>query len=172
MKKQLTWIFCCLAFLCFVMSSQNVVKADTDEGEIVRGPACPIDQFYSAQSTSYEDPVSVKTYKATNNTGTTQLMTVSCTREIYFEGSISGTADANMIFTSIGVRAETRFGSSYTDSFSVDTYVPAHQTYYCDIGSLSTSTNGSIVTVESDCHRSYRSVYANFTTGQYVEWHK
>lgn len=172
MKKQLTWILCCIAFICFILTSQNVAEADTEERIILRGPACPIDQYYSARSTSYEDPVSVKTYKATNNTGTTQLMEVSCTREIYFEGSISGTADANMIFASIGVRAETRFGSSYTDSFSVKTNVPAHQTYYCDIGSLSTSTNGSIVTVESDCHRSYRSVYANFTTGQYVEWHK
>lgn len=171
MKKRLVWIICCLVFLCSLLSSQNVVKADTEKGAVLRGPACPIHQYYREKSTSYENPVSVKTYKAVNNTGTTQLMEVSCTRKVYFEGSISGSTEAGMIFASIGVRAETKFGSSYTETFSVKTNVPAHKTYYCNVGSLSTSTNGSIVTVESDCSKTYRSVYARFTTGQYVEWH-
>lgn len=144
----------------------------SDEDPVAKGPACEYTVTYQETSTSRDKPYDLETHRATNQTSAAQNMTVSYSTTRTFTGNVSLSAERDVIMWKIGGKAEIGFGRTETKTFTATTNVPAYTTFYCEVGSLLTTTNGKLNYVNTDCTKSSKSVNLEFTTGRHVRWYE
>lgn len=172
MKKYIKKIIlmCIVTTLTLGISTNAHAAGENRDGYSPKAVRCEISRTYKPSSTTRGVPIVSTVVTAKNSTGTQQSMSYTKSREVYFKGSVTLSAEANYIVGSIGGSVEAGYGNSYTKSVSINLVVPAYTTYYVDVGSLQTSTSGYLVNRFEDCSTTSKSVWVKFTTGQYVEW--
>lgn len=159
-----------LLLLVFVFYFSNSAVASGEE--VMRVPACPVSRYYSPSSTSRRIRFGMKTHEAKNNTSNTQSFTVSVSRTLTYTGSVSTSAEADLVLGTVGVSAETGYGRTTSETFSVTVVAGPYKTVVGEVGSYLTSTSGNIVSVDQYCNRTSKSVNVKATTGRCVEWNE
>lgn len=91
------------------------------------------------------------TVTAVNNTGTTQTSTYLLSRTQSSSFGISGTANIEMLFGSVGLTAEYKTEGSRTISFGYNLTVPAYTTYYARAGTQKVYGTARRYLKNSDC---------------------
>lgn len=156
----------------FFVSGVNV-NAEEDESTTIQpyGPVCDAYQYYVPTSTTNEFDVS-KQGEFKNAGKLPQTKTISFSTTYKSEGTVSSTAEFNVITAKLGVSAKVSFGKSQTitDS-STYTISPNHIGYY-KMGNLKKNTKGNIVTVYSSCTTKSKYVTAKYSYSIYDEYYE
>ncbi|MDD7542990.1 MAG: hypothetical protein PUK05_02090 [Peptoniphilaceae bacterium] len=159
-------------FLLFVFLFYSPDAVIASGEEVMRAPACPVSRYYSPSSTSRRIRYGMQTHEAKNNTSTAQSFTVGVSRKLTYTGTVSTSAEANLIIGTVGVSAEIGYGRTTSENFTVKVEAGPYKTVVCEVGSYLASTSGNIVSVDQYCNRTSTPVSVSATTGRCVEWNE
>lgn len=148
------------------------VYAEGNEGDATTyGVGCNASTAY-IQSTKNLGTTIDTTVTAKNSTATAQVISYTTQRTVMYTGNVSAKADRDVIVKKIGLSFEIGYGVTTTTGYTVSTNVPAYTTYYCDIGSSTVYSSGTLKYTYDDCSTSQKTAYLNYTYGPYAHWHK